>query len=396
MKKIPAKFGSHVNYKLIKKNLKNIVYNSLSFEECDSNWKKLIQDFNLENNDWLSSLWSCRHKWMPVYVKDKFWAGMSTSQRSESMNAFFDGYVHSKTTLKQFVEQYDNALKSKIEKENNSDFASFNSIIPVISGHPIEKQFQSVYTNKIFKLFQDEIRSLMFCNTSFVKQEGSIILYEVVEIVLGKEGETPKNIPLLVQYNEVDCELKCLCRLFEFRGILCRHMLSVLIKTNATRVPEKYILERWRKDIKRRYQGITNIYDDSYFHEEERQRYNNLQPLIQEVHHLGSTNDESFSILMSILKDAKQRLMDSNSVDSIDGDHDSNTIHVESRIESKEFHTPLKVRARGRPPTKRKQSKVEQIVKKVAAKSRNQAKDVRGGGKEQEDLSNVGQCSRFC
>ncbi|XP_042426267.1 protein FAR1-RELATED SEQUENCE 5-like [Zingiber officinale] len=58
----------------------------------------------------------------------------------------------------EFIEQYDNALKSKIEKEDNSDFASFNSIIPVISGNPIEKQFQSVYTNKIFKLFQDELR----------------------------------------------------------------------------------------------------------------------------------------------------------------------------------------------------------------------------------------------
>ncbi|KAL7251552.1 hypothetical protein ACSBR1_013398 [Camellia fascicularis] len=44
--------------------------------------------------------------------------GMSTTQCSESMNAFFDGYVNSKTTLKQFVEQYDNALRSKVEKGN--------------------------------------------------------------------------------------------------------------------------------------------------------------------------------------------------------------------------------------------------------------------------------------
>ena len=109
------------------------------------------------------------------------------------MNAFFDDYVHSKITLKQFIEQYDNALKSKIEKEDNSDFASFNSIIPVISGNPIEKQFQSVYTNKIFKLFQDEPRGLMFCNTSFVKQEGATLFFEVMETIYGKEGATPKK-----------------------------------------------------------------------------------------------------------------------------------------------------------------------------------------------------------
>ncbi|KAK2644689.1 hypothetical protein Ddye_019884 [Dipteronia dyeriana] len=43
-----------------------------------------------------------------TFVKDTFWDGMSTTQRSESMHTFFDGYVNSKTTLKQFVEQYEN------------------------------------------------------------------------------------------------------------------------------------------------------------------------------------------------------------------------------------------------------------------------------------------------
>ena len=60
------------------------------------------------------------HRWIPPYVKDIFWASMSTTQRSESMNEFFDGYVNSKTTLKQFVEQYDNALRSKVEKETKT------------------------------------------------------------------------------------------------------------------------------------------------------------------------------------------------------------------------------------------------------------------------------------
>lgn len=37
------------------------------------------------------------------------------------------------TTLKQLVEQYDNALKRKIENETKADFNSFNSTIPVIT-----------------------------------------------------------------------------------------------------------------------------------------------------------------------------------------------------------------------------------------------------------------------
>ena len=75
---------------------------------------------------------------------------MSTTQRSEGMNAFFDGYINSTTTLQQFVHQYDNALAHKVEKENGADFTSLNTIIPCDSQALIERQFQSAYTQAKF------------------------------------------------------------------------------------------------------------------------------------------------------------------------------------------------------------------------------------------------------
>ncbi|KAG6504163.1 hypothetical protein ZIOFF_036494 [Zingiber officinale] len=45
-----------------------------------------------------------------------------------------------------------------------------------------------------------------------------------------------------------------------------------------------------------------------------------------------------------------------------------------STFGAKAIHSPLKVRSRGRPPTKRKQSKIEQIVKKSVAKARKEGK----------------------
>ncbi|KAG6504506.1 hypothetical protein ZIOFF_036840 [Zingiber officinale] len=80
MKKLPAKLGGHAQYKLIKKQMKNIVYNSLTIDECDANWMKMIEVFNLDNNDWLKSLYEQRNRWIPVYVKDKFWAGMAVAR----------------------------------------------------------------------------------------------------------------------------------------------------------------------------------------------------------------------------------------------------------------------------------------------------------------------------
>ncbi|KAL6523868.1 hypothetical protein OROMI_030963 [Orobanche minor] len=36
--------------------------------------------------------------------------GMKAGSRSESMNAYFDGYVNSMTSLSEFIEQYDKAV----------------------------------------------------------------------------------------------------------------------------------------------------------------------------------------------------------------------------------------------------------------------------------------------
>ncbi|XP_047337802.1 protein FAR1-RELATED SEQUENCE 5-like [Impatiens glandulifera] len=209
MKKLPTKLAAHAQYKSIKKALKNIVYNSITIEQCERNWMKMIEEFELEDNDWLNSLHVQRSKWIPVYVKCHFWAGMSTSQRSESMNAFFDDFVHSKTSLKQFVEQYDRALKKNIEKEKKLDFQSFNSTIPIVSGYSLERQFQSVYTNDIFKLFQNEVTGLMFCDTSIIEDDGRTTIFGVVESILGTNGEHLRDVSFKVHYTPVESFVNC-------------------------------------------------------------------------------------------------------------------------------------------------------------------------------------------
>lgn len=100
LKKVPKKLGSLLRYKDIKKTLKALVYDSMKPKDFVDGWHKMIEDYDLQKNEWLSSLFGDRGRWVPIYVKSVFWAGMSTTQRSESMDAFFDGYVNSKTSLR--------------------------------------------------------------------------------------------------------------------------------------------------------------------------------------------------------------------------------------------------------------------------------------------------------
>ena len=81
MRKIPAKFSSYGDYKGIKKNLKKLVYESLTINEFEVKWSSFINEFGLSDNSWLRSLHDIREMWVPVYLKLQFWAGMSTTQR---------------------------------------------------------------------------------------------------------------------------------------------------------------------------------------------------------------------------------------------------------------------------------------------------------------------------
>ena len=109
------------------------------------------------------------------------------------------------------MEQYDNALGSKVEKEKKGDFASFNSIIPMITDFRFEKQFQEAYTNELFKEFQDELRGLIYCNICYVKIEGSITTFQAKDYAKKKDGSRRKVV-YDVLYNEVECDVRCLCR----------------------------------------------------------------------------------------------------------------------------------------------------------------------------------------
>ncbi|KAG6521452.1 hypothetical protein ZIOFF_018571 [Zingiber officinale] len=89
---------------------------------------------------------------------------------------------------------------------------------------------------------------------------------------------------------------------------ISKHVIKVLMRMKVIEVPMSYIMDLWRKDIKRGYQSISNIYD-GYGCSEKRLRYNTLTRLMQEVQQLGAESDEICSVLVEIMKDTKEKLI---------------------------------------------------------------------------------------
>jgi hypothetical protein len=360
MKKIPEKLGRYSDYESIKALLHDAVYDSLSKSDFMEKWEKMIEDFELQDNEWLKGIFDERNRWVPVYVRDTFWAGMSTTQRSESMNSFFDGYVNSKTSLKQFVEQYDNALRDKIEKENRADFGSFNTVIACLSHFGFESQFQKAFTNAKFIEFQVEVAAMIHCHCLFERSEGLNSIYSVIESK--KKFDKVKDIMFKVSFNEKDFEIQCMCCLFQFKGILCRHILCVLKLTGKTEsIPSNYIFSQWRKDIRRRHTHIKCGFDHLVGNVE-LQRVDKVCAAFYDVASTVVNSDHDVLKMMNWIKDIKDKFTSKETSPSIVDEDGSDQNQVTNILD------PVKTRSKGRPPFQRKISKVDQIVKKVARK----------------------------
>lgn len=214
-----------------------------SIEEFESCWLSLVDKYELRDHEWLQTIYAARRQWVPVYLRDTFFAEMSITQRSDSMNSYFDGYVNASTNLNQFFKLYEKALESRNEKEVKADYDTMNTSPVLKTPSPMERQASELYTRKLFMRFQEELVGTLTFMASKADDDGEVITYQV-----SKYGEDHKAY--YVKFNVLEMKASCSCQMFEFSGLLCRHVLTVFRVTNVLTLPSHYMLKRWTRNAK--------------------------------------------------------------------------------------------------------------------------------------------------
>ena len=77
-------------------------------EEFEHQWPYMIAKYNLHSNKHVIGLYEIKQFWVPAYLRDHFFGGMTTTGRSESINAFVKRFISSHTNLSQFAKQVSN------------------------------------------------------------------------------------------------------------------------------------------------------------------------------------------------------------------------------------------------------------------------------------------------
>ncbi|XP_020272212.1 protein FAR1-RELATED SEQUENCE 5-like [Asparagus officinalis] len=170
------------------------------------------EDVSIKYNKWYWSKSEEKFEKRWEEMRDKY--GMTSTQRSEGINAFFDHFVNVNTELHDFVKQYDNAVRARRATELEQDFKSTNSVPTLIIEHPIEKQARENYMKNLFTIFQKELKDSYSMFHEKLSKDGASATYVVWNI--DSEAESKKIVKHHVVFDtSKEKRIKCSCARFE-------------------------------------------------------------------------------------------------------------------------------------------------------------------------------------
>ncbi|KAL7100124.1 hypothetical protein ACP275_09G128200 [Erythranthe tilingii] len=280
--------------------LNKCVYRSWIEQQFEKRWWKLIQKFNLQEHEWILSLYKDRKLWAPAFMKDVSFAGLSAASRSESLNSFFDRYINAETSLRDFIGNYKSILEDRYEEEAKSNFDAWHETPELKSPSPFEKQMLLVYSHEIFKKFQTEVLGAAACHLKREKEDGSTVVYGV------KDFEN--NQDFVVEWNELKLDVHCSCRSFQYKGYLCRHGIVVLQMSGVFIIPFKYILQRWTNAATSRI-PLSEKLDEV---QAKVRRYNDLCRRAIILGEEGSLSQDSYNTAGGTINEALKQCADVN------------------------------------------------------------------------------------
>ncbi|XP_074297006.1 protein FAR1-RELATED SEQUENCE 5-like [Silene latifolia] len=171
-----------------------IVHDSLEVHDFEIAWKEMVRKYGIEKCSWVTESYLIVESWVPAYWRGIFCAGMSSTQRSEQQNRFFKTYVNGRTTLSQFAQKIEEALKLKVEEETANNHDCTEKPYKIECNLLVEQVFHKLYTKKIYKLVRDEVIGLIYTNADPPRRLGHSVTFNVEDKKVAPFGKCKKYL----------------------------------------------------------------------------------------------------------------------------------------------------------------------------------------------------------
>lgn len=280
-------------------DFRKCVNESETMKEFETRWGMLLGQYYLMDDEWLQSVYDARRQWVPVYIRETFF-GELFGEGNEAR--YFDGFITADTTLELLIKQYEKAVASWHEKELLADDDTNNTLPMLKTPSPMEKQAANVYTRKVFMKFQEELVETLANPATKFEDSGGVTTFRVA-----KFGEDHKAH--IVSFNSLETKASCSCQMFEFSGIICRHILAVFRTKNVLTLPSEYLLKRWTRNAK---SGAAldehSVEESTNSRESLTIRYNNLRQEAIRFVEEGAKSIHVYNVAMNALQEAAKKV----------------------------------------------------------------------------------------
>jgi hypothetical protein len=103
----------------------SIINHPLTPNEFENAWAQMLERYNLQGSKVLLKLYDDRRMWISSYFKEIFCGPVTSTQRSESVNAVIKtGYADNSTALHEFAKSFQELLEHNDENEARENFNS--------------------------------------------------------------------------------------------------------------------------------------------------------------------------------------------------------------------------------------------------------------------------------
>ncbi|KAG4975507.1 hypothetical protein JHK86_034981 [Glycine max] len=283
---------SHVRDKQVLKWLKKLMLGDFEVVEFEEKWKEMVATFELEDNTWIAELYEKRMKWSPAHLRGYFFAGIQTTSRCEAFHAHVAKYVHSRTNLTDFVEQFQRVVVADYSSTYRNGVLQTNL-------RSLERSGDHLLTKELFKLFQSYLCRTIKLRVVDCKEMVAFSIYTVVKYCSGSVW--------LVSYCPSTVDFSRSCMRMKSIGLPCDHILVVLVSLNFMELPSSLVLSKWSKVAT---ENIKDKYLDSamYWDSQLMARYATLVEVSRQVCEAAYCDEEEYEKMLHFLSNKARRL----------------------------------------------------------------------------------------
>ncbi|XP_062188878.1 protein FAR1-RELATED SEQUENCE 5-like [Phragmites australis] len=188
-----------------------------------------------------------------------------------------------------FVKQYQKIQDKWLVAQDGQDFKTDDKTRNTWSKNPIEKHASTVYTKNIFYRFSKEFEKI---EEYFVQHIGDYQFRLVPnDKFVDGYGARSYDVTAIEEEESYYCE----CSKFDRDGIICCHIIKVMSRFGVKKLPDRYIMGRWKQ------QEMTN---------QKTIRISNLASTLTKFAREGSNSEDAYEIVTKHIGMMRSKLED--------------------------------------------------------------------------------------